>query len=87
MSKTALNPGVAVITLTAKVYEGRTITTYGTRIGFGGEFNKQVLSEMAKNFKDLYEKQSRKEHQIADKITCRATIKAMECDTLLNGGE
>ena len=71
MSKTALTTGVAVITLTAKVYEGRVITTYGTR----------------KHFKEMYEKQNRAEHKNADKITCRAMIKTMECDVLLNGGE
>ncbi len=87
MSKTALTTGVAVITLTAKVYEGRVITTYGTRIGLCGKFNKQILSEIAKHFKEMYEKQNRAEHKNADKITCRAMIKTMECDVLLNGGE
>lgn len=87
MSKTVLTRGVAVVTLTAKVYEGKTITTYGTRIGFCGEFNKQILSEIAKHFKEMYEKQNRAEYKNADKITCRATIKTMECDVLLNGGE
>ena len=79
--------GVAVVTLTAKVYEGKVITTYRSRIGFCGEFNGQILSEMKKKFKELYEEQHKSEFKKADKITCSATAKTMECDTLLNGGE
>lgn len=87
MSRTVLTLGVAVITLTAKVYEGRTTTTYSTRIGFCGEFNKQILQEIAKHLKKDYENQSRTEFKNADKITCRATIKTTGCDLLLNGGK
>lgn len=76
--------GVAVITLTAKVYEGKVITTYRSRIGFCGEFNEQILSEMKKKSKELYEKQYKSEFKKADKITCSATVKTMECDVLLN---
>lgn len=34
MSKTVLTRGVVVITLTAKVYRGKVITTYSSKIGF-----------------------------------------------------
>ena len=73
--------------MAVKVYEGKCITSYGTRIGFCGEFNKQILSELTTCFKELYEEQSRAQYKNADKITCRATVKTMECDTLLNGVE
>ena len=79
--------GVAVITLTAKVYEGKIITIYRSRIGFCGEFNEQILSEMKKEFKELYEEQHKSEFKKADKITCSVTVKKMECDVLLNGGK
>ena len=87
MRKTVLTRGVAVITLTAKVYEGKVITTYRSRIGFCGEFNEQILSEMKKEFKKICEKQHKSESPNADKITCSATVKTMECDVLLNGGK
>ena len=73
--------------MVVKVYKGKCITSYGTRIGFCGEFNKQILSELTKHFKELYEEQSRDEYKNADKITCRAAVKTMECDVLLNGGK
>lgn len=78
---------VVVITLIAKVYKGKVVTTYRSRIGFGGELDKQILSEMKKKFKELYEEQHKSEFKKADKITCSATVKTMECDMLLNGGE
>lgn len=87
MDKTASTRGVAVITLVAKVYEGKCITSYGTRLGFCGIFNEQILSELTRHFKKLYEVQAKADYKNADKITCRARIKVMECDTLLNGGE
>lgn len=87
MDKAALTRGVAVVTLVAKVYEGKCITSYGTRIGFCGTFNKQILSELTRHFKKLYEVQIKAYYKNADKITCRATIKTMECDMFLNGGE
>ena len=87
MKKTALTRGVAVIILTSKIYKGRAITTYRSRIGFCGEFNKRALSEMKKKFKELYEEQHKSEFPNADKITCSATVKTMECDVLLNGGK
>lgn len=79
--------GVAVITLTAKVYRGRVISTYTSRIGFCGEFNNQILSEMAKELKKVYEEQHRTGFKNADKVTFHATTKRMECDLLLNGGK
>lgn len=86
MSKTALTRGVVVITLTAKVYSGKVITTYSSRIGFCGEFNKQILSEMAKMLKKAYEEQHRPGFKNADKVTFHTSVKTMECDVLLNGG-
>lgn len=79
--------GVAVITLTAKVYEGRVISTHRSRIGFCGEFNGQILSEIKKKFKELYKEQHKSVFKKANKITYSATVKTMECDMLLNGGE
>lgn len=87
MRKTVLTRGVAVIALTAKVYEGKVVTTYRSRIGFCGEFNGQILSEIKKKFKELYKEQHKSVFKKADKITCSATVKTMECDTLLNGVE
>ena len=87
MSKTALKRGVVVITLTATVYEGRIRTTYRQRIGFCGEFNKQILSTMAKEFKKTYVELMKSQFKNADKITCRTMVKTMECDLLLNGGK
>lgn len=78
---------VVVISLTARVREDKVITTYRSRIGFCGEFNKRALSEMKKKFKKLYEEQNKSEHKNADKITCFVSAKTMECDMLLNGGE
>lgn len=87
MNETALTRGVAVVTLTARVYEGKVITTYRSRIGFCGEFNGQILSEMKEKFKKLYEEHHKTEFRKADKITCSATVKTMECDVLLSGGK
>lgn len=78
---------VAVITLTAKVYKGKVVTTYRSRIGFCGEFNEQILSEMKKKFKELYEEQTKSKYKNADKITCSTTVKTTECDMLLDGGK
>lgn len=86
MSKTVLTRGVVVITLTAKVYKGKVITTYSSKIGFCGEFNKPILSEMAKKFKEMYKEQCESESKNADKVTFHTSVKTMECDVLLNGG-
>lgn len=87
MSKTVLTRGVVVITLTAKVYKGKVVTTYHSRIGFCGEFNKLILTEIKKKFKEVYEEQYKSEYKNADKIICSATAKTTECDMILNGGE
>lgn len=87
MRKTVLTRGVVVITLTAKVYKGTVITTYSSRIGFCGEYNKQILSEIANHFKELYKEQHDSGFGNADKVTYHATVKTMECDVLLNGGK
>lgn len=87
MNKKTLTCGVAVITLTSKIYKGSSILTFRSRIGFCGEFNEQILSEMKNKFKELYKEQHKSEFKGADKITCSATVKAMECDMLLNGGK
>ena len=79
--------GVAVITLTAKVYEGKFVSTYRSRIGFCGEFNEQILSEIKKKSKELHEGQCKSECKNADKITCSATVKIIECDVFFNGGK
>lgn len=87
MSKTVLTRGVVVITLIAKVYKGKVLTTHLSRIGFCGEFNKRILTEIKKKFKEVYEEQYKSVYQNADKIICSATVKTTECDIILNGGE
>ena len=78
---------VVVIILTAKVYEGKVISTYVSRIGFCGVFNELTLLKIKKKFKELYEEQNKSEFKTADKITCSAKVKTVECDMLLNGVE
>lgn len=78
---------MVVITLIAKVYKGKVLTTHLSRIGFCGEFNKRILTEIKKKFKEVYEEQYKSVYQNADKIICSATVKTTECDIILNGGE
>lgn len=51
MGNAKMESGVVVITLTATVYMGKIRETHSSRIGFCGEYNKVILSEMSKEFK------------------------------------
>lgn len=61
MGNEKMKSGVVVITLTATVYKGRIRETYSSRIGFCGQFNTKILSELGKHFKEIYYKQTEQE--------------------------
>ena len=54
MGKIKMETGVVVITLTATVYRGIIRETHSSRIGFCGEYNKEILSKMGDEFKKIY---------------------------------
>lgn len=84
-----MKKGVVVITLTALVDIDTYRRTYVSRIGFCGEYNEAVLDEMKKHFKELYVEQIKAEWKAVrtklDKVVCRASVKATECEMLLGG--
>lgn len=89
MGNVKMKSGVVVITLTATVYKGRIRKTLSSRVGFCGEYNTKILSELGKHFKEIYYKQTEQEcvkkSLIPDKIVCRVSIKSTECEMILNG--
>ena len=87
MNKAEFTLMVAVVILTAKVCKGKVATVYASRIGFCGKFSGEILSGLKEEMKKLYMDQLKSEHRDADRITCRATAKTMECDMLFNGGK
>lgn len=77
------------MTLTATAYRGRIRETHSSRIGFCGEYNKDILSKMGSEFKKIYAEQTEAEYRaksiIPDKIVYRVSTKSMECEMILNG--
>lgn len=51
MGKIKMETGVVVMKLTATVYRGIIRETHSSRIGFCGEYNKEILSKMGAEFK------------------------------------
>ena len=51
MGKIKMETGVVVMTLTATVYRGNIREIQSSRIGFCGEYNKEILSKMGAEFK------------------------------------
>lgn len=84
-----MKTGVVVMTLTATVYKGKIRETHSSKIGFCGEYNTKILSELSKHFKEIFTKQIEEECKgksiKTDKIVYRVSTKATECDMLLNG--
>lgn len=84
-----MKKGVVVMTLTATVYVGKIRHTHTSRIGFCGEYNKKILSELGKFFKEQYAKQIEAEYKDVpvepNKYVYRVSTKATECEMILNG--
>lgn len=78
-----------VMTLTATVYRKSIREIHSSRIGFCGEYNKEILSQMGDEFKKIYAKQIEAEYKTKsikpDKIIYRVRTKSMECEMILNG--
>lgn len=51
MGKIKMETGVVVMKLTATVYRGTIREIQSSRIGFCGEYNKEILSKMGDEFK------------------------------------
>ncbi len=89
MAKVKMETGVVVMTLTATVYRGVIRETHSSRIGFCGEYNKDILSKMGDEFKKIYAEQIEAEYKKKsvkpDKIVYRVRTKSMECEMILNG--
>ena len=88
MGKIKMETGVVVITLTATVYRGMIRETYCSRIGFCGEYNKEILSKMGDEFKKIYagiEAEYKGKSVKPDKIIYRVSTKSTECEMILNG--
>ena len=89
MVKIKMETGVVVITLTATVYRGIIRETYYSRIGFCGEYNKEILSKMGDELKKIYAGQIEAEYKgksvKPDKIIYRVSTKSTECEMILNG--
>lgn len=81
--------GVVVMTLTATVYRGKIRETYSSRIGFCGEYNKDILSKMGNEFKKIYAEQTEAEYRAKSitpgRIVYRVSTKSTECEMILNG--
>ena len=73
MGKIKMETGVVVMKLTATVYRGTIREIQSSRIGFCGEYNKQIEAE--------YKGKSVK----PDKIIYRVSTKSTECEMILNG--
>lgn len=89
MGKIKMETGVVVMTLIATVYRGRICETHSSRIGFCGQYNKEILSKMGTEFKKLFVEQIEAEYKgksvKPDKIVCRVRTKSTECEMILNG--
>lgn len=84
-----LKQGVVVITLTAAVYIAKVRKIYTSRIGFCGQYNKEILSKIGKDFKKIYAEQIEAEYKDVpvrpNRYVYRVSTKSTECETLLNG--
>ena len=60
-----------------------------SRIGFCGEYNKEILSKMGAEFKKIFAGQIEAEYKAksvkTDKIIYRVSTKSTECEMILNG--
>lgn len=86
MGKIKMETGVVVMKLTATVYRGTIREIQSSRIGFCGEYNKEILSKMGDEFKKIFAKQKYKGKSVKpDKIIYRVSTKSTECEMILNG--
>lgn len=89
MGKIKMETGVVVMTLTATVYRGNIREIQSLRIGFCGEYNKEILSKMGAEFKKIFAGQIEAEYKAkslkTDKIIYRVSTKSTECEMILNG--
>ncbi len=84
-----METGVVVMKLTATVYRGIIRETHSSRIGFCGEYNKEILSKMGAEFINILADQIEAEYigqsVKPDKIVYRVSTKSTECEMILNG--
>lgn len=84
-----MKTGVIVMTLTATIYRGNCREIYTSRIGFCGEYNKKILTEIGCELKKKYSEQIEVESKIKsvkiDRIVCRVNTRSTECEVILNG--
>ena len=84
-----MEPCVVGRNLTATVYRGIIRETHSSRIGFCGEYNKEILSKMGAEFKKIFAEQIEAEYKgksvKPDKIVYRVSTKSTECEMILNG--
>lgn len=89
MGKIKMEIGVVVMTLTATVYKGVIRETHSSRIGFCGEYNKEILPKMGDDFKKIFAGQIEAEYKDKsvkpDKVICRVRIQSTECEMILHG--
>lgn len=89
MGKIKMETGVVVMTLTATVYRGNIREIQSSRIGFCGEYNKEILSKIGAEFKKIFAGQIEAEYKAksvkTDKIIYRVSTKSTECEMILNG--
>ena len=89
MTQIKMETGVVVITLTATVYRGNIREIQSSRIGFCGEYNKEILSKMGNELKKVFAEQIKAEYKRKsvkpDKIVYRVRTKSTECEVILNG--
>ena len=87
MGKIKMETGVVVMKLTATVYRGTIREIQSSRIGFCGEYNKEILSKMGDEFKKIFAKQIEAEYKgksvKPDKIIYRVSTKSTECEASL----
>lgn len=84
-----METGVVVVTLTATAYKGKMREIHTSRIGFCGQYNKEILPKMGAEFKRLYAEQTEAAYKAKsitpDKIVYRVRTTSTECDMILNG--
>ena len=89
MTQIKMETGVVVITLTTTVYRGNIRKIQSSRVGFCGEYNKEILSKMGNELKKAFVEQIKAEYKRKsvkpDKIVCRVRTKSTECEVILNG--
>lgn len=80
-----METGVVVMKLTATVYRGTIREIQSSRIGFCGEYNKEILSKMGDVFAKQIEAEYKGKSVKPDKIIYRVSTKSTECEMILNG--